>query len=128
MATSAELAGTSPPSNVDSISFAPTLRGEAKSQRSHEYLYWEFYEQGSKQAVRFGAWKAVRQPMLDGPIELFNLDLDLGEATNVAADNPNLVSRAAEMMNEAHRPNPNWKIRGEVLAKQPVPGDGRPRF
>ena len=128
MATSAELAGTSTPPSVDSISFVPTLRGEQERQRSHDYLYWEFYEQGSKQAVRFGSWKAVRQPMLDGPIELYNLDRDLGEATNVATDNPELVSRAAEMMDEAHRPNPNWKIRGKVVAKQPAPGDGRPRF
>ena len=80
MATAAELADAKTPPHVDSISFVPTLRGEGQ-QRSHEYLYWEFYEQGSKQAVRFGPWKAVRQPMLTGPIELFNLDIDLGEAT-----------------------------------------------
>ena len=130
MATAAELADVEKPANVDSISIAPVLRGDDAGQKSHEYLYWEFYEQGSKQAVRFGPWKAVRQPMLDGPIELFNLDVDLGEASDVAADNPELVAKATEMMKEAHTPNPNWKRRGNARKSknQPKPGDGRPRF
>ena len=126
MATAAELSGGNVPKNVDSISFVPTLRGE--DQRAHEYLYWEFYEQGSKQAVRFGPWKAIRQPMFDGPVELYNLDSDLGEASNVAASNPELVAKATEMMKEAHSPSENWKRRGGGPKKQPEPGDGRPRF
>ena len=71
MATACELAGIEPPKNVDSISMLPMLTGEGE-QRTHDYLYWEFYEQGSKQAVRFGNWKAIRKPMLTGPIALFN--------------------------------------------------------
>lgn len=128
MATVSELAETEHPDETDSISFAPTLRGDDAGQKTHEYLYWEFYEQGSKQAVRFGPWKAVRQPMIDGPIELYNLDADLGEASDVAAENPELVAKAAEMMNEAHRSNSNWKPRGTISKTQPKPGDGRPRF
>lgn len=128
MATAADLSGVACPRDTDSISFAATLRGELEAQREHEYLYWEFYEQGGKQAVRFGPWKAIRQPMFTGPIELFNLDVDLGEATDVASANPDLVAKAAEMMKEAHRSNANWQPRGKTPRKQPLAGDGRLRF
>ena len=128
MATAANLAGTSHPDNTDSVSFVPTLMGKQTEQKPHDYLYWEFYEQGSKQAVRFGKWKAVRQPMFDGEIELFDLDSDLGEAKNVAGEHAELVTKAADMMKAAHTPNPNWKVRGNTPRKQPEPGDGVPRF
>ncbi len=52
MATAAELAGTQPPAGLDSISFVPTIQGEASRQKEAKYLYWEFYERGGKQAVR----------------------------------------------------------------------------
>ena len=51
MATTAELAGATSPQDVDSISFVPTLTGRSEKQAKHKYLYWEFYEQGGKQAV-----------------------------------------------------------------------------
>ena len=127
MATAGELANAPVPSNIDSISFAPTLLGNAPAQKSHDFLYWEFYERGSRQAVRFGQWKAVRAPMFTGEIELYNLDTDLGEANNVAAAHPDIVKRAAEMMDQSNEPNPNWIPRG-TPGKQPAPGDGQPRF
>lgn len=127
MATAAELAGTPPPANVDSISFAPTLKGNPDAQQQHEYLYWEFYERGGKQAVRFGDWKAVRMPMFTGEVELYDLQADLGEANDISKEHPDRVKQAAAMMEAAHAEHPNWQPRGEA-GKQPVPGDGRPRF
>ena len=127
MATAAELAGTTAPAPIDSVSFAPLIRGEPSQQQQHKYLYWEFYERGGKQAVRFDKWKAVRMPMKDGPMQLFDLSQDLGEANNVASQFPGVVRQAATMMNEAHAPHPNWKPRGNA-GKQPEPGDGRARF
>ena len=53
-ATVCELTGQKLPAGLDSISFLPELlRGTAKQTR-HDFLYWEFYEQGGRQAVRFG--------------------------------------------------------------------------
>ena len=83
-------------------------------KKKHEFLYWEFYEQGSRQAVRFGDWKAIRQPMFSGTIELYDLKNDVGETDNVAGQNPGLVDAAARMMHEAHTPHPTWKVRGRA--------------
>lgn len=110
--TFAELAGAqlNPDENQKSLSLIPELTGSG-SQNKHAYLYWEFYEQGSRQALRKDQWKAVRQPMFDGPIELYNLAEDLGEAVDVAADHPEIVEEMKEIMGTAHVPNPQWTIK-----------------
>lgn len=109
-ATASELAGVNIPEGLDSISMVPTLTGNPEVQENHEYLYWEFYEQNSRQAVRFGQWKGVRQPMLSGPVELYNLEKDLGEQTNLAEEYPEIADRAAAYMEQAHVPNANWQV------------------
>ena len=111
-ATACELTGAKLPDGLDSISFAPTLTGQGR-QPQHEYLYWEFHEQGSRQAVRFGDWKAIRQPMLTGDVKRYNLKDDLAEQHDVAAANSRLVQQAAKLMDEAHVPDERWKVRGE---------------
>ncbi|OHB83790.1 MAG: N-acetylgalactosamine-6-sulfatase [Planctomycetes bacterium RBG_16_64_12] len=110
MATAADLAGVEPPEGLDSISFLPTLLGQNDKQKEHDYLYWEFYEQGTKQAVRRGKWKAVRRPMLTGRIELYDLAADLGEENDVAAEHADLVARMEAIMAEAHVPSPRWTV------------------
>ena len=84
LATAADLAGAEVPKNTQSISFVPTLVGEPGAQKDHKYLYWEFYERGGKQAVRFGNWKAIRIPMHTGDVELYDLSTDLAELFDVA--------------------------------------------
>ncbi len=113
--TFAELAHTNLSEHVDeetltSLSMVPALTGNGV-QQTHPFLYWEFYEQGSRQAVRKGNWKAVRQPMFDGPIELYNLDTDLGEQNNVADQHEEVVEEMRSLLEEAHVPNEQWTIR-----------------
>jgi uncharacterized sulfatase len=110
MATVAELAKTNCPKNVDSISFAPTIRGNFESQKQHEYLYWEFYEQGGKQAVRAANWKAIRMPWMTGKTELYNLSNDIGELNDVAQKHPDIVEKMQAMMVDAHQDHPNWTV------------------
>ncbi|MCC9642850.1 arylsulfatase [Rhodopirellula sp. JC740] len=117
MATTAELAGTEFPEDADSISFAPSIVGRPEAQQSHDYLYWEFYEQGGRQAVRAGKWKAIRQPWMNGPIELYDLESDLGETKNLAKQHPEIVKRMETAMAEAHVPHPNWQARGKAPKK-----------
>lgn len=97
-------------------------------QAEHDYLYWEFYEQGGKQAVRFGKWKAMRSPMYTGKIELYDLSKDLGESNDIAVHHRDIVRRSESMMAEAHQNHPNWKPRGCPTQNTPMPGDGRRRF
>lgn len=109
MATAADLVGVEPPPHLDSISILPTILGEISEQEEHEYLYWEFYERGSAQAVRAGKWKAVRKPMLEGEVELYDLSEDVGEENNIASENPEVVERLVGYMEEAHVPSELWQ-------------------
>ncbi len=109
MATLAEVAGVAPPKDVDSLSFVPALRGQA--QAKHEYLYWEYYEGGSPQAVRFETWKAIRVPMHTGPVQLYDLASDPAESRDLAAEKPEVVARAVAHMQAAHTDDPRWKPR-----------------
>jgi arylsulfatase A-like enzyme len=109
MATVAELAnGAFFPRGLDSISYAPTLLGKPEEQFEHEWLYWEFYEKGFKQAVRFENWKGIRAEKDNATIELYDLEQDLGEEHNVAAEHPEVVQQLAEMMDQSHEPSPDW--------------------
>jgi len=113
MATVAELAGVESPENLDSDSFASTLRGQPREKKwkRNSRMYWEFYERGSAQAVRFGKWKAIRAPMFTGKIELYDLSWDHDEDHNYAARRPDLVKHAANLLDAEHEPDPNWKVR-----------------
>lgn len=111
MATAAELAGSEPPGNVDSVSFVPTLQGREGEQKRHPYLYWEFYEGGSSQAVRLRQWKGVRKPMQTGPIELYDVVRDRSEKYDVSRNHPDVVREIDAIMAEAHVDHPAWKVR-----------------
>jgi len=76
-------------------------------------LYWEFVEQGGKQAVRKGNWKAVRLGVKgnpNAPIELYDLLGDPSEEHNVASEFPEVVQEMAAIMQEAHVPNPVFAL------------------
>ena len=89
--TAAEVAGVPFPKDIDGISYLPTLLGDAERQRQHEFLYWECHENGSRQAVRMGNWKAIRT--IGGDFLLYDLKNDPREKTNVAAANPETVKQ-----------------------------------
>jgi arylsulfatase A-like enzyme len=101
--TACEIAQITTPENIDGISYLPELLGN--EQKAHDYLYWEFHEEGGKQAVRMGDWKAVRLNMgnnPDAPIALYNLANDAGEQNNVAPDHPEIVQQMADIMTKEH--------------------------
>lgn len=114
--TSAELAGAKLPGGfkTDGHSLVSFLRGGSAPKR--DYFYWELHEQMPVQAVRFGDWKAIR-PRHDREIELYDLATDPGEKKNLAAAKPELVTRAAAMMAEAHTPDPKWPLTGRSAAR-----------
>jgi arylsulfatase A-like enzyme len=100
-------AGALPP-DIDGLSFAPTLLGKGE-QPQHDYLYWAFYERGGAQAVRMGRWKAVQQPYRTA-VRLYDLQQDIGESSDVAAEHPQWVERAQTIMDQAYTPSDRWQF------------------
>ncbi|MFZ5829187.1 MAG: arylsulfatase [Planctomycetota bacterium] len=112
--TAADLAGVQSPKKIDGVSVLPVLLGEGRPA-SREFLYWEFHEGGSKQAVRMGNWKAVRP--VGGPLQLYDLRTDLGETTDVAAEHPKIVSEIEEYLKTARSESADWPLKSVGAAK-----------
>ena len=116
--TFAEITGAAIPKGIDGISFLPALTG--KKQDQHDYLYWEFHEQGGKMAVRMGNWKAVKLNVdkdPEGKTELYDLSKDIGETNNIASSNPLIVKKMEAIMKQAHIPSEVFPFASEVVKK-----------
>jgi arylsulfatase A-like enzyme len=106
--TMADLVGAAAPSGIDGISMLPALLG--KPQKNHEYLYWEFHEGASQQALRLENWKAVRLAPSQ-PWELYDLKSAAGESTNVAQQYPDIVGRIEECLKTARTESNRWPLK-----------------
>ncbi len=102
-------AETPPGYATDGVSLASYLMGGEAPER--EYFYWELHLTRPIQAARFGDWKVVRNGAQQ-PIELYDLAEDPGETTDVAQLHPAHVATGRRILEEAHRPDPNWPLQG----------------
>ncbi len=121
MPTLVQMAGGCRCGDVDGISLLPALTGSGWLQQQHPYLYWEFTEQGGKQAVRKGKWKAVRLNVskdADAPIELYDLSEDIGETNNIADRHPDVVRQMRRIMQESHMESDVFKLLPGELKKK----------
>jgi arylsulfatase A-like enzyme len=105
LSTLAAIVGTKSSNNTDGISMSSALFGSQKP--NHKFLYWEFHEGGFAQAVRIKNWKAVRHG-LNGKIELYDLQKDVRETTDVSAKFPKIVAQMAEIMKREHVESEHW--------------------
>jgi len=106
--TAAELAGVKAPAGIDGLSVAPALLGRGK-QQEHEFLYWEFHEGNSQQAVRMGPWKAIR-PKPGAPLALYDLRTDIGEEQDISAEHPDVVAKIEAYLRTARAESEQWKL------------------
>ncbi len=94
-----EAAGVPLTHYIEGQSFMPTLRGEAQSWKDR-YLFFSRregnlrYNGKTVEAVRHGAWKLVQNSPF-APLELFNLDEDPLEQTDLSEDHPEVFRRLA---------------------------------
>jgi arylsulfatase A-like enzyme len=110
MPTFAALGGGKVPAGTQGINLEWTLLGR-RGQFQHSYFYWEFHEEGGKRALRMGKWKAIQLNVNkdpNGPVQIYDLDHDIGETTNVAAQHPDLVAKARRLFITARTSNPNF--------------------
>lgn len=99
--TAGALAGVRPPEGIDGVNVLPTLLGGDQPSLQSRFLYWETHDGGAlAQAVRWGKWKAVRYGIHE-PLELYNVNEDLAETRNVAADNADVVTRIEKYLETA---------------------------
>jgi arylsulfatase A-like enzyme len=103
-----DLIGQKWPGEIDGISFAPTLLGKPGEQKAHDHLYWEWHAANGRRAVRMGDWKAVQYGVKrkkPGAVELYNLAKDPSEATDLAAQHPEIVAKAVELFRTSRTPS-----------------------
>ena len=95
MATCAEIIGAKLPDNAgeDSVSILPDLLGIAKGPVRVATIH---QSPGRDLAIRQGPWKLIFQ--MGGERELYNLQTDIGEKSNAAAANPEVVEKLTELM------------------------------
>jgi arylsulfatase A-like enzyme len=90
-----DLAGVATPSGLDAVSFAPVLRGESPDTSRRE-MYFVRREGGpafdgqAYHALVRGPWKLLRNSPYS-PLELYHLDRDPQEATNLADVEPEVL-------------------------------------
>lgn len=104
---------------TDGISFLPELMG--KKQKKHEYLFFEYPEKGGQIAIRMGKWKAVKTDLRKNPAaqwQLFDLDTDLHETTDIALKNAELLRQFDAIVEREHEESSikNWQFVDKVIA------------
>ena len=134
--TFARLAGTSAPTDriIDGKDIWPLLSGRQGAKTPHEAFY--YYQMDQLQAVRSGRWKlhlALKpkkrnwgKPEPESPLQLFDLQADIGEQNNVAEKHPDVVrrllalaERARQDLGDLDRPGKNQ--RPAMLVDDPKP-------
>lgn len=108
---------------IDGADIWPLLAGNADAKPPHDVFH---YFRGLKlEAVRSGPWKLHL-----AKVELFNLGNDIGEATNVAAANPEVVQRLRSLAEAiagdlgADGVGPGCRPLGRVENPEPLLGRG----
>jgi len=112
MATAAEIIGAKPPDNAaeDSVSFLPALLGTAKASLREAVVHHSI---NGSFAIRQGNWKLALCRESGGwsdprpgtpkatalpPVQLFDLDKDIGEQINVQDKHPEVVARLTKLL------------------------------
>jgi arylsulfatase A len=111
--TLCEAVGLEKPEQLDGESLWPTmLSGITQAPRTRPML-WVFPEYQGQVAVRFGQLKLIRQNLKTkqpGPWEVYDLDQDPAESTDLAASHPDLIAQAEALLRREVSDNPDFPL------------------
>jgi len=107
LVTAADLAGAEVSGPTDGVSVVPTLKGQSQLELRDRMLYWEFFENGFKQAARRGEWKVIRSAP-GAALELYHLGEDPGEGRDLAKEHPDVIQDFQRDLAVARRPSKEW--------------------
>lgn len=117
---------------VDGISFVPLLKGASTTAPDRAFV-WHFphtYGHTPFSAIRVGPWKLIYHHV-DRRLELFNLDADISEKTDLAAKEPGkvkeLATRLTQLLKERHAQMPTDKSTGKPI-EWPKQAKATPEF
>jgi arylsulfatase A-like enzyme len=106
MPTFAEIAGKTSGFKTDGASIYPVIKGD--KVKNDRFLYWEFFELGFEQGVRYGNWKGVKR---HHKLELYDLKADIGETKDVSAAHPDIVKKIEDYLLTARTDSPYWTVK-----------------
>ena len=95
---------------IEGVNLLPHLKGE-KADAPHESLAWRF---GPQKAIRRGKWKLVDfrdfEAKTQSGWQLFDLDADVSESKNLAAEHPEFVAELSKAWDDWNTKNiaPLW--------------------
>jgi arylsulfatase A-like enzyme len=135
--TFARLAGTDAPRDriIDGKDIWPLMSGKSGAKSPHEAFY--YYQMDQLQAVRCGKWKLHLpleqkkknwgEPTPNVPLQLYDLQADIGEANNVANKHRDIVKqllalaqKAREDLGDVDRPGKGQRPAGWVESPKPL--------
>ncbi len=128
-----------PPRPIDGVSILPLLRADPDAPTPHEVLYF-YYHDNNLQGLRAGKWKLYlphryrtmkgstpgndglpgKYNHIDMPLELYDLETDISETTNLAETKPEVVAQLMRLV-EAARAD-----MGDKLTDRPGTGRREP--
>jgi arylsulfatase A-like enzyme len=108
--TVAEILNVEMHSNIDGISFLPSLLKKNHQQR-HDYLYWEFHELNGRQAIRKDNWKLVKYNVkTESNYFLFDLNTDPSEIKNISKEHPEKLKELISMLENTRTASKDFKF------------------
>ena len=134
--TCAALAGAKAPADriIDGFDASALLAKPGSTESPYDKAGYFYYYEGHLQAVRSGPWKL--RVAKDGPKlgrtplpkpELFNLDADIGETTDVASQHPpvvdqllKLIDGCREDLGDGDKPGKNQRPAGRYPGAKPL--------
>ena len=92
-----------PQQHMDGISLVPILEGGASLDRDAIFWHFPHYSNHGMQspgaAIRSGRYKLLEY-FENGTVQLFDLESDLGETTNLAKEHPEIASQLLEKLHQ----------------------------